>query len=65
MTKTTFTQFAYLLPAAAISLMAAGAATAETYKLTMAASHPTVLPWVGQLSTTVVAKSNERLENRS
>ncbi len=37
-------------------------AHAETYNLTMASSHPTVLPWVGQLSTLVVAESNNRLE---
>lgn len=35
---------------------------AETYELTMASSHPTVLPWVGQLSTLVVGESNKRLE---
>lgn len=35
---------------------------AETFNLTMASSHPTVLPWVGQLSTLVVAESNARLE---
>lgn len=62
MTNKKSTIFNTLLPAAAISLMTVGAAWAETYKLTMASSHPTVLPWVGQLSTTVVAKSNERLE---
>ncbi|WP_422019456.1 C4-dicarboxylate TRAP transporter substrate-binding protein [Roseibium sp.] len=38
------------------------AAQAETYNLTMASSHPTVLPWVGQLSTLVVGESNKRLE---
>jgi len=37
-------------------------AHAETYNLTMASSHPTVLPWVGQLSTLVVGQSNARLE---
>ncbi|MDJ0995560.1 MAG: C4-dicarboxylate TRAP transporter substrate-binding protein [Dinoroseobacter sp.] len=37
-------------------------ASAETYNLTMSSSHPTVLPWVGQLSTLVVAESNNRLE---
>ncbi|MDJ0824619.1 MAG: C4-dicarboxylate TRAP transporter substrate-binding protein [Rhodobacter sp.] len=42
--------------------LAATAAGAETYNLTMASSHPTVLPWVGQLSTLVVAESNARLE---
>lgn len=48
-----------------IALVVAAAATtaqAETYNLTMASSHPTVLPWVGQLSTLVVAESNARLE---
>lgn len=38
------------------------AAHAETFNLTMASSHPTVLPWVGQLSTLVVGESNARLE---
>ncbi len=50
---------------AALSLAAAAAtapAQAETYNLTMASSHPTVLPWVGQLSTLVVGESNKRLE---
>ncbi len=41
---------------------AATMAQAETYELTMASSHPTVLPWVGQLSTLVVAETNTRLE---
>ncbi len=50
---------------AALSLAVAAAtapAQAETYNLTMASSHPTVLPWVGQLSTLVVGESNKRLE---
>lgn len=51
---------------AALAVVTAAAATpaakAETYNLTMASSHPTVLPWVGQLSTLVVAESNKRLE---
>lgn len=48
---------------AALALgMAVTGAQAETFNLTMASSHPTVLPWVGQLSTTVVAQANERLE---
>jgi TRAP-type C4-dicarboxylate transport system substrate-binding protein len=51
----------HLISAAAISL-ASVAAHAETYELTMASSHPTVLPWVGQLSTLVVAETNNRLE---
>ncbi|MEL7149551.1 MAG: C4-dicarboxylate TRAP transporter substrate-binding protein [Pseudomonadota bacterium] len=36
-------------------------AQAETYNLTMASNHSTVLPWVGQLSTLVVAETNTRL----
>ncbi len=51
----------HLISAAAISL-AGVTAQAETYELTMASSHPTVLPWVGQLSTLVVAETNSRLE---
>ena len=51
----------HLISAAAISL-AGVTAQAETYELTMASSHPTVLPWVGQLSTLVVAETNNRLE---
>lgn len=48
---------------AALALSAAASmAQAETYNLTMASSHPTVLPWVGQLSTLVVAETNTRLE---
>lgn len=48
--------------ALAFGLAAAHAACAETYSLTMASSHPTALPWVGHLSTLVVAESNDRLE---
>lgn len=51
----------HLISAVAISL-AGVTAQAETYELTMASSHPTVLPWVGQLSTLVVAETNSRLE---
>jgi len=50
-----------VLAAAAISA-AATMAHAETYNLTMASSHPTVLPWVGQLSTLVVGETNALLE---
>jgi len=42
--------------------LASGMASAETYNLTMSSSHPTVLPWVGQLSTLVVGESNNRLK---
>jgi TRAP-type C4-dicarboxylate transport system substrate-binding protein len=48
--------------AAMVLSTAATIGHAETYDLTMASSHPTVLPWVGQLSTLVVAESNTRLE---
>jgi len=49
------------LTALAFGLLATGA-QAETFSLTMSSSHPTVLPWVGQLSTLVVGESNARLE---
>lgn len=48
--------------AALAAVAFSAAAQAETYNLTMASSHPTVLPWVGQLSTLVVGESNKRLE---
>ena len=51
-----------LIATVAALALGAGAAAAETYRLTMSASHPTVLPWVGQLSTLVVGESNKRLE---
>ncbi len=35
---------------------------AETYSLTLASSHATVLPWVGQLSKLVVGEASSRLE---
>ncbi|MEM8851680.1 MAG: C4-dicarboxylate TRAP transporter substrate-binding protein [Pseudomonadota bacterium] len=35
---------------------------ADTYRLTMGSSHPTVVPWVGVLSDHVVAQTNARLE---
>ena len=49
------------LAALALGLVAT-TAQAETFNLTMSSSHPTVLPWVGQLSTLVVGESNARLE---
>ncbi len=39
-------------------------AKAEVFDMTMASSHATVLPWVGALSTQVVGRSNEMLEQR-
>ncbi|MEM6383937.1 MAG: C4-dicarboxylate TRAP transporter substrate-binding protein [Pseudomonadota bacterium] len=50
------------LGAIAVSLALASGAQAETFNLTMSSSHPTVLPWVGQLSTLVVGETNARLE---
>jgi len=47
---------------AGLLLTASSVTSAETYRLTMASSHPTVLPWVGQLSTLVVGESNNRLK---
>ncbi len=40
----------------------AGTAHAETYKMTMGSSHPPIFPWVGALSTEVVGRSNQMLE---
>lgn len=39
-----------------------GTAQADTYRLTIASSHSTALPWVGPLSTVVVAEANDRLK---
>lgn len=52
----------HILAALALSAFAMTAVEAKTYNLTMASSHPTVVPWVGQLSSLVVAESNKRLE---
>ncbi|MGR3436673.1 MAG: C4-dicarboxylate TRAP transporter substrate-binding protein [Shimia sp.] len=51
--------FARLMCAATL---VAAPASAETYRLTMGSSHPTVVPWVGVLSDHVVAQTNVRLE---
>lgn len=59
--KTLFGMIAAITLGTAATL-ATTATQAETYKLTIASSHPTVLPWVGQMSTTIVAQSNKRLE---
>lgn len=48
--------------ASVVTLACSLGAQAETFDLTIGASHPTVLPWVGQLSTLVVGESNARLE---
>jgi len=62
-TRKAFTQpLSRIAAGLGMALLGFGVAQAETYNLTMASSHPTVLPWVGQLSTLVVAESNNRLE---
>lgn len=47
--------------AAAVVSFGAGPAAAKEYKLTIAASHPKIFPWVGVLSSHVVPESNKRL----
>lgn len=54
------TSFAALF-GASLGLAVTGAG-AETFDLTMSSSHPTVLPWVGVLSSHIVAETNKRLE---
>jgi TRAP-type C4-dicarboxylate transport system substrate-binding protein len=62
-TRETISQpFRRFLAGMGVAALSCGMAQAETYNLTMASSHPTVLPWVGQLSTLVVGQSNARLE---
>jgi C4-dicarboxylate-binding protein DctP len=46
----------------AVVASSANAAQADTYRLTIASSHATSLPWVGPLTTRIVADSNSRLE---
>ena len=47
--------------AAALVSFGAGPAAAKEFKLTIAASHPKIFPWVGVLSSHVVPESNKRL----
>lgn len=51
-----------LVATLAVCFALTGTANSETYNLSMSSSHPTVLPWVGQLSSLVVGESNKRLE---
>jgi TRAP-type C4-dicarboxylate transport system substrate-binding protein len=52
-----------MVPAiAAMAIAWASAAGAEEYRLTIASSHTTALPWVGVMHTLVVPESNRRLE---
>jgi TRAP-type C4-dicarboxylate transport system substrate-binding protein len=46
---------------AAAALMIVGGAHAEEFKLTIASSHTTALPWVGVMHTLVVPETNARL----
>jgi len=55
---------ASLAAASAAGFLPARLAAQETVRLTMAASHPTALPWVGVLQSHVVGESNARLEAR-
>ena len=60
MNKRTFTATAL-----AAALMAAGMATAhaqQTFKLTIASSHPATLPWVGLMSTLFIPEVTKRVE---
>ena len=54
------------LIAASLPLAAFKEAIAATKKinLTIASSHPTVIPWVGPLQSVIVAKANSMLKDR-
>lgn len=54
----------FLTAALAVALAAPGFSAAQaqkTYKLTIASSHPTTLPWVGLMSTLFVPEVNKRV----
>jgi TRAP-type C4-dicarboxylate transport system substrate-binding protein len=54
--------YASKMTMAAVAVIAVAApAQAEVFKMTMASSHATVLPWVGALSSQVVGRSNQML----
>ncbi len=59
-------QFNTGLIAASMPLVAFKEAIAATKKinLTIASSHPTVIPWVGPLQSVIVAKANSMLKDR-
>ena len=50
--------------AALLAALMSSAASAQTIRMTAAASHPPVLPWVGVIKDFVVPESNRRLEAR-
>jgi len=55
----------FMATALATALMVTGITTAhaqQTFKLTIASSHPTTLPWVGLMSTLFVPEVNKRVE---
>lgn len=52
----------HLVLAATVAAVAAPAARAETYELTISSSHAATIPWVAPLETVIVARTNERLE---
>jgi TRAP-type C4-dicarboxylate transport system substrate-binding protein len=47
--------------AGALAALAAPAVAQQTFKLTIASSHPTTLPWVGLMSTLFVPEVNKRV----
>lgn len=65
MHKRTFTRAAVALAAAtaaAAFTLPAAAQTGQTFRLTIASSHPATLPWVGLMSTLFVPEVNKRVE---
>lgn len=53
--------FTRLATAAAVAALATPAFAQQTFKLTIASSHPTTLPWVGLMSTLFVPEVNKRV----
>lgn len=51
-----------LVAAVLMTATAAAAQNVETIRLTIASSHPPVIPWVAAMKNTVVAKTNKALE---
>lgn len=65
MTMSRRTAVSAIISATAMPLIGGGKAFAqETIPLTIASSHPLVIPWVGPLKTVIVDKSNAMLEER-
>jgi TRAP-type C4-dicarboxylate transport system substrate-binding protein len=54
--------FTRLAVAAAVATLSLPALAQQTFKLTIASSHPTALPWVGLMSTLFVPEVNKRVE---